>query len=177
MKLLYLKTSFYEPAESHERHGKNSCGNQCYGCALKCFGNPGKFKALPETGKQKKRQTESNASSNSKNCRIQNSAVGGRVDFGGSQYCTVGCDERKINAECSIKGRTEFFQKNFYNLHKAVADDGRIIPILFCNYAVYATRGLLTELQPARDNVFFYTLGRTDEDAQIPIDYSDDDVG
>ena len=66
---------------------------------------------------------------------------------------------------------------NFYNLHKAVADDGRIIPILFCNYAVYATRGLLTELQPARDNVFFYTLGRTDEDAQIPIDYSDDDVG
>ena len=58
-----------------------------------------------------------------------------------------------------------------------MADDGRIIPILFCNYAVYATRGLLTELQPARDNVFFSTLGRTDEDAQIPIDYSDDDVG
>ena len=66
---------------------------------------------------------------------------------------------------------------NFYNLHKAVADDGRIIPILFCNYAVYATRGLLTELQPARDNVFFYTLGRTDEDAQIPIDYSDGGAG
>ena len=53
----------------------------------------------------------------------------------------------------------------------------RSLAILFCNYAVYATRGLLTELQPARDNVFFYTLGRTDEDAQIPIDYSDGGAG
>lgn len=61
---------------------------------------------------------------------------------------------------------------NFYNLHKAVADDGRVIPILFCGYAVYATRGLLTQLRPARDNVFSYTLGRTDADALIPIDYN-----
>lgn len=57
---------------------------------------------------------------------------------------------------------------NFYNLHKAVADDGRIIPIMFCSYAVYADRGLLTNLAPARDNVFFYTLGRTDADALAP---------
>ena len=61
---------------------------------------------------------------------------------------------------------------NYYPLHKAVAEDGRIIPILFCSYAVYATRGLLTDLQPARDNVFYYTLGRTDSDALIPIDYN-----
>lgn len=68
-------------------------------------------------------------------------------------------------------------QGNFYNLHKAAADDGRIVPILFCNYAVYATRGLLTELQPSRDNIFFYTLGRTDADALIPIDYGNSNVG
>lgn len=60
---------------------------------------------------------------------------------------------------------------NFYNLHKALADDGRIIPLLFCGYAVYADRGLVSDLAPARDNVFFYTLGRTDTDALIPIDY------
>ena len=68
-------------------------------------------------------------------------------------------------------------QGNYYNLHKAAADDGRIIPILFCNYAVYATRGLLTELQPSRDNIFYYTLGRTDADAQVATDYSASDEG
>ena len=60
---------------------------------------------------------------------------------------------------------------NFYNLHKAVADDGCIVPLLFGNYTVYATRGLVTNLSPSRDCVFFYHLGRTDADALIPIDY------
>lgn len=60
---------------------------------------------------------------------------------------------------------------NFYNLHKAVADDGSIVPILFHNYAVYATRGLLTDLKPVRDNTFFYSLGRSDADVFVPIDY------
>ena len=60
---------------------------------------------------------------------------------------------------------------NFYNLHKAAADDGSIVPILFGSYAVYATRGLVTNLSPSRDCVFFYTLGRTDADALIPLDY------
>ena len=63
---------------------------------------------------------------------------------------------------------------NYYNLHKALADDGRIIPLLFCGYAVYADRGLVSQLQPARDNVFFYTLDRTVADALIPIDYHND---
>lgn len=70
---------------------------------------------------------------------------------------------------------------NYYDLHQAVANDGRIVPILFCSYYVYGERGLLTSLQPARDNVFFYTLGRTDDDARILIDYAaqenDDSVG
>jgi peptide/nickel transport system substrate-binding protein len=60
---------------------------------------------------------------------------------------------------------------NFYNLHKAVADDGSIVPIAFYNNAIYATRGLLSDLQPVRDNVFFYTLGKTDADVFVPIDY------
>ena len=54
---------------------------------------------------------------------------------------------------------------NFYNLHAAIAEDGRLVSILFQSYAVYATRGLVSGLTPSRDNVFFYTLGRTMEDA------------
>lgn len=60
---------------------------------------------------------------------------------------------------------------NYYNLHKAVADDGRLTAVLFHSYAVYATRGLLTELTPARDNVFFYTLDKTME--QIVVAYQE----
>lgn len=54
---------------------------------------------------------------------------------------------------------------NYYTLHQKVMDDGRICPILFRSYAIYATRGLLTGLTPARDNVFYYSLGKTMEDA------------
>ena len=54
---------------------------------------------------------------------------------------------------------------NFYNLHKLVMQDGQLIPILFRNYAVYVQRGLFTDLYPARDNLFFYHIGRTMEDA------------
>lgn len=63
---------------------------------------------------------------------------------------------------------------NYYNLHKAVADDGRLCPILFGSYAVYASRGLLTDLSPSRDNVFFYTVGRTMDEALIPPEYTSD---
>lgn len=62
-------------------------------------------------------------------------------------------------------------QGNYYNLHKAVADDGRMIPIAFYGYAVYATRGLLTDLTPTRDNVFAYSMGKTMESIRIPTDY------
>ena len=61
---------------------------------------------------------------------------------------------------------------NYYNLYQEVAEDGRIVPLIFCSYAVYATRGVLSELQPARDNVFYYTLGRTLEDALVAQDYT-----
>ena len=54
---------------------------------------------------------------------------------------------------------------NYYNLHQKVMDDGRLTPLLFHTYSIHATRGLLPDLDPARDNVFHYTLGRTMKDA------------
>ena len=59
---------------------------------------------------------------------------------------------------------------NYYNLHETVANDGRICPILFHNYSIHATRGLLTGLNPSRDNVFYYTLGKTMEDVRQVIE-------
>ncbi len=55
---------------------------------------------------------------------------------------------------------------NFYNLHEMVMEDAQLCPILFRSYAVYATRGLVTELDPSRDNIFYYHIGRTMADAQ-----------
>lgn len=58
-------------------------------------------------------------------------------------------------------------QGNYYTLHQKVMEDGYLCPILFRSYAVYASRGLLTDLQPARDNIFCYSIGKTLEDAYI----------
>ena len=87
--------------------------------------------------------------------------------YGDMGWCGVANDELYTLTKEALENHG-----NYYNLHKAVMDDGRIVPILFGGYAVYATRGLVTDLQPARDNVFYYTLGRTDADAMIPIDYN-----
>lgn len=56
---------------------------------------------------------------------------------------------------------------NWYNLYETVMEDGHLIPILFQNYALYARRGALSGFDPSRDNVFYYDLGRTMEDALI----------
>lgn len=53
---------------------------------------------------------------------------------------------------------------NYYTLHQTVMDSGLICPVLFRSYAVYATRGLLTDLTPSRDNLFYYDLGKSMED-------------
>lgn len=50
---------------------------------------------------------------------------------------------------------------NYYTLYQSVMEDGRLCPVLFSSYAVYATRGLMTDLAPARDNIFFYSLDKT----------------
>ena len=58
-------------------------------------------------------------------------------------------------------------QGNYYTLHQSVMDGGYLCPILFRSYAVYASRGLLTDLEPARDNLFCYSIGRSLTDAYI----------
>ena len=56
---------------------------------------------------------------------------------------------------------------NYFSLHKLVMDQGLLCPILFRSYAVYATRGTASQLTPARDNLFYYSLGKTLEKAKI----------
>ena len=55
----------------------------------------------------------------------------------------------------------------YYNFYQKLAEDGRIIPLMFGHYNVYAQRGLIPDLAPARDNVFYYSLGKTMEGCEI----------
>lgn len=52
---------------------------------------------------------------------------------------------------------------NYYTLHQKVMEDGCLVPILFRSYAVYSQRGKFDSLAPSRDNIFFYTIGKTME--------------
>lgn len=56
---------------------------------------------------------------------------------------------------------------NYFTLHKQVMDRGLLCPILFRSYSVYAIRGLLSDLTPSRDSVFFYSTGRSLDSAFI----------
>ena len=56
---------------------------------------------------------------------------------------------------------------NYYNLHQKILEKGMLCPILFRSYAIYTQRGSFRGLTPARDNLFFYHLGRTLEDALV----------
>ncbi len=53
---------------------------------------------------------------------------------------------------------------NYYTLYQQVMEDGMLVPILFRSYAVYGQRGLLDGLMPAREQIFFYTLGKDPEE-------------
>ena len=56
---------------------------------------------------------------------------------------------------------------NFYNFYQKLAEDGRIIPLMFGYYNVYAHRGELPDLNPSRDNVFYYSMGKNMDDIRI----------
>ena len=56
---------------------------------------------------------------------------------------------------------------NFYNFYQKLAEDGRIIPLMFGYYNVYAHRGELPDLNPSRDNVFYYSMGKNMEDIRV----------
>lgn len=58
---------------------------------------------------------------------------------------------------------------NYYNLHQMVVQDGMLTPILFRTYAVYMERGLMGGLSPARDNVYWYSIGKNMEDAMTIV--------
>ncbi len=58
---------------------------------------------------------------------------------------------------------------NFYNLHQMVLRNGQLVPILFRSYAVYAERGLSKNMEPSRDNVFYYSMGRTLEEVRTVV--------
>ena len=55
---------------------------------------------------------------------------------------------------------------NYSDLHRAILNDGRLTPVVFRNYAVYANRGVVEDLAPARDNLFYYDLGKSLQDVQ-----------
>ena len=56
---------------------------------------------------------------------------------------------------------------NYYNFYQKLAEDGRIIPLMFGYYNVYAHRGSLPDLNPSRDNVFYYSMGKNMEDIRV----------
>jgi peptide/nickel transport system substrate-binding protein len=56
---------------------------------------------------------------------------------------------------------------NYYNLHQKILEKGMLCPILFRSYAIYTQRGAFRGLTPARDNLFFYHVGRTMEEALV----------
>lgn len=55
---------------------------------------------------------------------------------------------------------------NYYTLHQTVLDSGAIIPIAFHSCAIFTQRGSFTDLDPARDAIFYYDLGKTCADIQ-----------
>lgn len=92
-------------------------------------------------------------------------APDGALNYGrisGSTFHTL-CDQALANSG------------NYYNLYQTVMDDGRLCPVLFSDYAVYVTRGLLSRLDPGRDNVFSYSLERTLEEITLVEAYYTDE--
>ena len=56
---------------------------------------------------------------------------------------------------------------NYYTLYEKLLEDGQLCPVLMRSNAIYTQRGSFPELRPARDNLFFYHLGITHEEARI----------
>jgi ABC-type transport system substrate-binding protein len=55
---------------------------------------------------------------------------------------------------------------NYFTLHKQIMDQGLLCPILFRSYAIFASRGRVSNITPTRDSIFFYASGRTLADAK-----------
>ncbi len=89
---------------------------------------------------------------------------GGALSWGGmaNATCLSMCQEALENSG------------NYYNLHQMVLRSGQLVPILFRSYAVYADRGLAGDMEPSRDNVFYYSMGKKLEDVRAVVPDSED---
>ena len=83
---------------------------------------------------------------------------GGSLNFGGMNDPALQalCTDALANAG------------NYYTLYQRILADGQLCPILMRSYAVYSRRGAMSTLQPSRDHVFYYHLGKTMEQALLP---------
>ena len=88
---------------------------------------------------------------------------GSTLSWGGmaSESCLSMCHEALENSG------------NYYNLHQMVLRNGQLVPILFRTYAVYADRGLAKGLAPSRDNVFYYSMGKSIEAVRTVVPNED----
>ena len=84
-------------------------------------------------------------------------------DFDGN-LSHAGLDDPTLHALCLQALENH---GNYYTLHYTTMKDGHFCPIVFRSYAVYASRGLLTDLTPSRNNVFYYSIGKTMEEAYM----------
>ena len=68
---------------------------------------------------------------------------------------------------------------NYYDLHASIMTYGMFCPVLFKSYAVYATRGVISNMYPAIDNIFHTSNGRTLSDAILgtPNEVPGDETG
>ena len=84
---------------------------------------------------------------------------GGALSWGGmaNATCLDMCQEALENSG------------NYYNLHQMILRNGQLIPVLFRSYAVYADRGVGTGMEPSRDNVFYYSMGKSLEQARTVV--------
>ena len=57
---------------------------------------------------------------------------------------------------------------NYYTLYQKVLEDAQLCPVLMRSYAVYAQRGALSALEPARDCVFYYDFGTLASQVLLP---------
>jgi len=87
---------------------------------------------------------------------------GGALSFGGMTNTAMNslCKDALAN------------RGNYYNLLQEIAEEGTLIPILFGSYAVYCQRGMVTNLSPSRDNVFYYNLGISMEEILLDAEPS-----
>ncbi len=59
---------------------------------------------------------------------------------------------------------------NHAKLLQEASKDCQLIPVLFGSNTVYARRGMVSQLSPARDNVFYYDLGKTSQEVQLAVE-------